>query len=158
VETAASVISLWSSSSWRLGVLVTLGRLVILFSLICATAFPASLVEKQSKFSVMVAMLILQAGELGYDVTLGEAWRSPEQASFQTKINAEKGIGIAASNHTIRLAIDLNLVRNGKYLTDVEDYRPLGEWWEKQCRDCRWGGRFKMRDAVHFSFQWGKTQ
>lgn len=133
--------------------------ILFLAAVLCYRSFGAeSLVAKQAKFSTMVAMLILQAGEMGFDVTLGEAWRSPEQAKFQTMINAEKGIGIRASNHILRLAIDLNLFRNGKYLTDVEAYRPLGEWWEKQCRDCRWGGRFKLRDAVHFSFQWGNVQ
>lgn len=108
--------------------------------------------DKQAKFSTYVAMLILQAGEMGYEVTLGEAWRSSEQAAFKTKINAEKGIGIAASLHTQRLAIDINLFRDGKFLTQPADYARLGSWWEKQCAECRWGGRFKTADAVHFSF------
>ena len=121
-------------------------------------AIAGTLREKQSRFADLVAMLILQAGERGYEVTLGEAWRSAEQASFQTRINAELGIGIAASLHTQRLAIDLNLFRDGKYLTHIDDYLPLGSWWEKQCRECRWGGRFKRRDAVHFSMEHNSIQ
>lgn len=112
-----------------------------------------NLSRKQSLFAHHAARLILQAQEMGYDVTLGEAWRSAEQAAFQTKINAEKGIGIAASLHTQRLAIDINLFRNGKFLTSVSEYAPLGIWWENQHPDARWGGRFKNKDAVHFSFE-----
>lgn len=107
----------------------------------------------------MVAKLILQAESMGYRVTLGEAWRSAEQAKFQTKLNEEKGIGSARSNHIVRLAIDINLFRGGKLLSRFDDYRPLGEWWEKQCAACRWGGRFsKYADIYHFSFQHNGVQ
>lgn len=114
-------------------------------------AKPQPLGDKQGRFSTAAAKLILQAEEMGYRVTLGEAWRSPEQAAFRTKFNAEKGIGIADSLHTQRLAIDLNLFVGREALTAAQ-YKPLGEWWEKQCSECRWGGRFKMVDAPHFSF------
>ena len=113
----------------------------------------ADLHKKQGRFSHHVSLLIQHATRTGYDVSFGEAYRSPEQAKFQVKINAEKGIGIAASLHTQRLAIDLNLFRNGIFLTTTEDYRELGEWWEKLCDECRWGGRFKNADANHFSFE-----
>lgn len=112
----------------------------------------ATLREKQSVFAQAVASLIQKAHDLGYEVTIGEAWRSAEQASFQMKINAEKGIGISASLHTQRLAVDINLFRDGKWLSKTEDYEPLGAWWEKQCIICKWGGRFKRQDGNHFSF------
>jgi hypothetical protein len=54
------------------------------------------------------------------------------------------------SCHKLKLARDLYLTRDGEYLTDTEDYRELGEWWEKQHDLCRWGGRFA--DGNHFSF------
>lgn len=104
----------------------------------------------------MTAELLKQARVLGYEVTLGEAWRSQQTASFRVMMNAKKGIGIARSLHMDRLAIDLNLFRNGKYLNKTEDYRLLGEWWEAQQRvgiQFCWGGRFKMRDGNHFSFE-----
>ena len=112
----------------------------------------ATLSDKQEKFSQLAAKLIQKAALMGYGVTLGEAWRSAEQSAFQTKINAEKGIGIANSLHTQRLAIDINLFKDGKFLTNLSDYKRLGEWWEKQCPECSWGGRFKIVDAPHFSF------
>lgn len=107
-----------------------------------------TLSQKQQKFAQMVALLIQQAKSLGYEVTLGEAYRPPEVA----QIYARDGRGIANSLHTSRLAIDLNLFLDGKYLTQTEDYLPLGEWWETQ--GGAWGGRFQTRpDGNHFSLE-----
>lgn len=105
--------------------------------------------QKQSLFAHHVAKLILHAYEMGYEVTLGDAYRSPEEAARQAKA----GRGIATSLHTQRLAIDLNLFKDGHYLTSTEAHRPLGEWWEKQHELARWGGRFK--DGNHYSFTHG---
>lgn len=132
--------------SWQLIIPMVVGCFFI------SPSHAGPLQKKQSAFALSVALLILQADKLGYEVTFGEAFRSAEQSSFQTKINAEKGIGISNSLHTMRLAIDLMLFKNGKFLTDAEDYLALGEWWEKLHPSCRWGGRFKLKDAIHFSF------
>ena len=108
--------------------------------------------EKQSAFALLVARLILQADRMGYAVTLGEAWRSPDEAARLATV----GKGIARSLHTSRLAIDLNLFRDGAYLTSTEAHRPLGEWWEAQSTEqyeCAWGGRF--RDGGHYSLAHG---
>jgi hypothetical protein len=102
--------------------------------------------EKQRQFTHDVALLIIEAYRLGYELTFGEAYRTPEQAA----LNAKKGTGIAASLHTNRLAIDLNLFRNGKYLTDTESHRPLGEYWESLRPENRWGGRFTKPDGNHY--------
>ncbi len=105
--------------------------------------------QKQSRFAQAVALLIQRAAALGYEVTLGEAYRSPEEAARLAAL----GKGIADSLHTQRLAIDLNLFRNGRLLTSSEQHRPLGEWWETQYTDARWGGRFG--DGNHYSFEHG---
>jgi len=97
----------------------------------------------------MVASLIQQAYALGYEVTLGEAWRSPEEAARLAKT----GAGIAKSLHIERLAIDLNLFKDGVYLSSTAAHRPLGEWWEKQSPDCRWGGRFARADGNHYEMR-----
>ena len=107
--------------------------------------------ELQSLFARLVARLILQAAEFGYEVTFGEAYRSPEEAARLAKT----GAGIAQSLHTKRLAIDLNLFRDGRYLGASVDYAKLGEWWEKQHALCRWGGRFRRADGNHFSLEFG---
>lgn len=110
--------------------------------------------DKQSAFAKLVAFLILEADHLGFELTLGEAYRSPEEAARLAKA----GKGIAQSLHTQRLAIDLNLFRDGKYLTSSEAYRPLGQWWEQQSTpdyECCWGGRFTRADGNHFSIGYG---
>jgi hypothetical protein len=106
--------------------------------------------EKQSIFAELVAGLIVHALRLGYEVTLGEAYRSPEEA---TRLS-ELGKGIKNSLHCKRLAIDLNLFKKGKYLTATKDYEPLGSLWESYSTDdftCVWGGRFN--DGNHFSIE-----
>lgn len=103
--------------------------------------------EKQSKFARMVAELIQHATSLGYDITFGEAYRTPEQAD----LNAKKGTGIRNSLHTMRLAIDLNLYKNGVWLTKSEDHKPLGLFWEGLGGS--WGGRFKRVDGNHYSLE-----
>lgn len=102
--------------------------------------------QRQSQFAKLLPRLLDKAFELGYEVTLGEAYRSPEEAARLASL----GLGIKNSNHTKRLAIDLNLFKNGKLLTSTEDHRPLGEYWESLGGS--WGGRFK--DGNHYSLEW----
>jgi uncharacterized protein YcbK (DUF882 family) len=90
---------------------------------------PESLQSKQSRFARMVAALIVKATELGYEVTFGEAYRTPEQAA----LNAKSGKGISNSLHTERLAIDLNL--SGRDREPQAAWRVVGidrrgmGWW-----------------------------
>jgi len=105
--------------------------------------------KKQSLFVYLVAVLLIEADQRGYELTFGETWRSPEEAARLAKA----GKGVTASLHCQRLAIDLNLFKDGKYLTSTEAHRPLGEWWEQLHPLCRWGGRFG--DGNHYSFEHG---
>ena len=107
--------------------------------------------EQQVLFARLLPRLIDQAFELGFEVVLGETWRTPEQAAA----NAAKGIGIKNSLHCDRLAVDLILFRDGIWLQSSADYAPLGEWWEKQHPLARWGGRFTRPDGDHFSLTFG---
>lgn len=102
----------------------------------------------QEQFAQDAARLILKAAELGYGVTFGEAYRTPEQA----KLNAAKGSGISNSLHTERLAIDLNLFKDGRYITDGEGHTELGVWWKNHSPNHRWGGDFKKKDFNHYSY------
>lgn len=110
-----------------------------------------SLVEKQQTFVLLVGRLIDYCyREKGWKLTWGEAYRTPEQAA----LNAKKGIGIAKSLHTERLAVDLNLFKEGKLCTRSEDFKELGEYWESLSTPdavCTWGGRFSKPDGNHFS-------
>ena len=106
--------------------------------------------ERQRKFTQLVGQLIGWCYSNGFELTLGEAFRTPEQAA----LNAQKGSGIANSLHTSRLAIDLNLFKDDVFLTTTDAYKPLGEYWESLDSDCSWGGRFAKPDADHFSLSY----
>lgn len=102
-----------------------------------------SLVAKQGQFVQMIAKLVDFAFSKGYVLTYGEAYRPPELA----KMYEQKGIGIANSLHTIRLAVDFNVFKEGAHLTSGDEFTDLGEFWEQI--GGTWGGRFE--DGNHFS-------
>lgn len=103
--------------------------------------------QKQRLFTRLVGELIAWSYAHGYELTFGEAYRTPEQAA----LNAAAGKGISKSNHTRRLAVDLNLFIAGEYRTRSEDYKALGEYWISLNPLCRWGGNFSKPDGNHFS-------
>jgi len=92
--------------------------------------------KKQSKFTQMVGLLILFAYAEGYELTFGDAYATSGH--------------IEESFHYKRLAIDLNLFRDGKYLVETSDHAPLGIFWESL--GGTWGGHFG--DGNHYS--WGE--
>lgn len=108
--------------------------------------------QKQRRFLPLLAKLIDFAYAQGYELTEGEGYRTPEQAA----LNAQHGSGIANSLHILRLAIDLQLFKDGVYLTDSTAYKALGEYWKTLDPDCAWGGDFTTRvDGNHFSLSYG---
>lgn len=108
----------------------------------------SELLQLQQRFAISTAWLINKAAELGYRVTLGDAFRTAEQAAA----NAAAGSGIRRSLHCERLAIDLNFFKNGEYVSDGSQLRDIGEAWKALGEDYRWGGDFKTRpDGNHFS-------
>jgi len=101
----------------------------------------------QFQFAQHVAKLIEHIYDNNYLCTLGEAYRTKEQAQWY----ADKGLGIVDSYHCKRLAIDLNLFdRNESYLTNGKPYEQFGIYWESLSHENVWGGRFKRRDFGHF--------
>lgn len=96
-----------------------------------------SLRKTQTEFARHVPQLINKAFELGFEVTLGDAYR-----------DSRCPYGSKSSRHRVRLAIDLNLFKDGKYLTTTEAHEPLGMWWEAQ--GGIWGGRFD--DGNHYEW------
>lgn len=108
--------------------------------------------DQQKLFPKLLAQLIEWAYAQGYELTLGEAYRTPEQALF----NAQSGKGVAHSLHTQRLAIDMNLFIGGVYQTESAAYKPLGDFWKTLHELARWGGDFTTRpDGNHFSLEYG---
>ena len=102
--------------------------------------------QQQSAFTQDVVKLLTWMFDNGYAVTFAEAYRTPEQAA----IYAKDGRGIKDSLHCQRLAIDLNLFKDGNYLTNTEDYEPAGIYWESLNPLNKWGGRFTRKDGNHF--------
>ena len=108
-----------------------------------------TLLEAQQALAALIPRLIDQAHILGFKVTLGDAYRDPR---LHGALGVRLGYGAANSCHKLRLAIDLNLFKDGKFLQHSLDHQPLGEWWEAQHQLARWGGRFN--DGNHYSFEW----
>lgn len=94
-----------------------------------------SLLQLQHQFARMLPGLLQRAHASGYEVSLGEAWRPNEDIPRL---------------HSHRLAIDLNLFRDGTYLRDTSHHLPLGLYWESI--GGTWGGRFD--DGNHYSLTW----
>ncbi len=107
-----------------------------------------SVLTTQFEFAALVPKLINKAIELGYDVTLGDAYRDPRVFGL---VGTKLGYGHPRSAHKSRCAIDINLFKGGEFITSTEGHRELGEWWEQQHPQARWGGRFD--DGNHYSFE-----
>lgn len=105
-----------------------------------------SLRSKQVQFTRMVGLLIEYAYQNGYELTLGDAYRDPRAFG---EVGEKLAYGKRRSLHKSRLAIDLNLFIDGKYMTTTRAHRPLGEYWESLGGS--WGGRFN--DANHYSLE-----
>ena len=111
---------------------------------------------KQQEFTRCVSQLINFATAQGFGLTFGDAYRDKRaHGDFGSKY----GYSAASSVHKKRLAVDLNLFVDDKYITDggCEEYLMLGNAWERMHPDARWGGNFKGKsanDANHFSFEY----
>jgi len=105
-----------------------------------------SLRENQSRFALNVAFLILEAEKLGYEVTLGDSFRDPRVFG---KVGEKKGYSHKNSTHKSRLAIDLNLFKDGRYITDSEGHDKLHDFWVDKC-----GGSPMIKgDPNHYSYK-----
>lgn len=96
-----------------------------------------SLRKSQSEFTKALALLILYAYQLGFELTISDVQSFPEHNRHREN-----------SDHYVRLAADLNLFRGGKYLKFTESHRLLGEFWEKL--GGIWGGRWN--DGNHYGW------
>ena len=99
-------------------------------------------------FSRMVKHLLSKIHGHGYEATFGHAFRCED-----CKTGSENSL------HKMRLAIDINLFKDGQYLTRTEDYKFFGLYWETLGGS--WGGRFLDKegrpkpDGNHFSLEFG---
>ena len=109
-------------------------------------AMEMTLRQKQSTFVWALGELIIYAHEKGYELTLGEG---------HVDVRRQERLHMPGTLHRLRLAQDLNLFVNGRWIADGDHpvWEELGKFWESLHPLARWGGRFG--DANHFSFEHG---
>ena len=88
--------------------------------------------KKQELFSLLIAEHMLWLMLRGYRIRCGDFW-------------AREGHR-PGSNHYDKIAADLNLMLDGKYLEDSEDHLESGLKWESRHELCRWGGNWDKDD------------
>lgn len=116
--------------------------------------------EKQELFFRLKAKLLAKALEIcdreGITIRDGDSFRDPR---VHGKYGVKVGYSATYSMHKLKMAQDLNFIKDGILLSNASYFKELGEWWEKQNSLCRWGGRFKETspgagdgvDGGHFS-------
>lgn len=75
--------------------------------------------DAQRKLPLMLSKLILHAYEIGYELTLGEGFNAAGTGHKE------------GSNHYIKLAIDLNIFKDGVWLKDGTGHRELHDKWDE---------------------------
>ena len=108
-----------------------------------------SLNEKQVDFTRHMALFQVWCFENGYEIIEAEAFR-PQWVADEY---ARRGKGIKGSVHVKKLARDLFRVVDGAVSWNDGDYAEIGAEWKRRHPLARWGGDFRNRDAVHFSFE-----
>lgn len=105
--------------------------------------------QKQRRFTRAIGMLICHAYDLGYELTVGDAYRDPR---LHGNHGEKKGYGSANSVHKLRLAVDLNLFVGGEYITNSDHpaWDKLHKYWKGLG-----GADMVPNDANHFSFEHG---
>lgn len=110
-----------------------------------------SIRKMQAKFSLMLARLIIYAYSLGFEISMGEGTITVENCpNCSRKVSLHK----KKSNHYIKLAQDIDLFKNGVYLTSTASHKKLGHYWQDM--GGAWGGMYQ--DGNHYSLQYGKRQ
>jgi peptidoglycan L-alanyl-D-glutamate endopeptidase CwlK len=123
-----------------------------------------TLSEKQQIFTFNIHLLIQEAFRLGFKLTFGEVYRTPEQQKIYFDIGRSKTMD---SRHLQRLAVDFNIFKDGvilfqdknNYEKDVLSCKVLGDFWLSLNTSNRWGADWdkdgnplndKFRDPYHF--------
>lgn len=113
-------------------------------------------VSEQAAFLLDMSKLIQKATEMGFQVTAGELYRTPEQQQIYVKTGRSRTMN---SLHLQRRAVDLNFFKDGKLTYDKATLAPLGAYWESLDPLNSWGGNgVKLVDTPHFSRGVGKPE
>ncbi len=108
-----------------------------------------SRVALQAEFLLQICELIQWATKEGFVITGGELARPVEMQQIYVKTGRSKTL---QSSHLDRLAIDLNVFKDGKLCTR-DGMRVIGDRWEAMHPKNRWGGNWRgLVDAGRSSF------
>jgi hypothetical protein len=106
-----------------------------------------SLREEQMLFLKDTSKLLSFLWDHGFEVTVGEAFRTQEQQDIYIRTGRSK---TTHSNHLLRCAIDLNIFIRGEICTKAQ-LEEVGKFWESLNPKNRWGGNFpSLVDTPHF--------
>lgn len=75
--------------------------------------------QKQEKFSNMIMLLLIHIHALGYQVRGGHWYRCENCYT-----------GAKNSAHKLKLAFDVNLFKNGEYLTSGKEHEIIHDYWD----------------------------
>jgi hypothetical protein len=106
--------------------------------------------EKQELFAELLFLkLIPFIYSEGYKIRAGDFFRDERvHGSYGEKV----GYASAKSLHKLKLAADLNLTLDGRYLIRTADHADFGRYWLSLDPLCRWGGS-NGSDGNHYSFE-----
>ncbi len=122
--------------------------------------------KKQELFSRLLGQLLVFIHAMGYQVRMGDVWARDDHEENKNLWEKFKRFLIKTikpdtvflkprhskgSVHPLKLAVDLNLFKDGKFLTKTEDHKLIGEYWKSLHDLCRWGGDFSRKDGNHYS-------
>lgn len=102
--------------------------------------------ERRVLFTKLLAQQVLAMFDAGYEVAFDEV---TERITAKDPTSDH----MKHSLHHVGLAADLNLYKDGQYLSTTEDHRAFGQMWETRHPLCRWGGQFKMPDGNHYELK-----
>jgi len=102
----------------------------------------SELFEKRAKFTRHFPTLINEMIAHGYTPLIGKDGLPHKKNSL----------------HYEGLAVDIDLFRDGVYLTKTSDHKIFGKFWKSLDSDCCWGGDFSRSDGNHYSVTFDKRK
>lgn len=107
-----------------------------------------SLRQEQTAFAIDLVRLLSWSLSQGYEFTLGEVQRTPEQQALYVKSGRSKTMN---SMHLKKCAADIFFFKDGKLLATKEELQAIGNQWEAMGAKNTWGGNWKsFKDVPHF--------
>lgn len=104
-----------------------------------------SLRQEQSAFARDLIKLLVYAQGKGYEFTIGEVHRTPEQQRIHVAAGRSTTMN---SMHLKKCAADIYFFKDGQLTYEVQE---LAAYWESLDPRNQWGGNWKsFKDKPHF--------